>query len=235
MGDAEESGVVEQESPSSAEETTQELEVTGESELSSPEGGEQELSKSPEEYEREVEGLRAAVKAERDRRQYAESIARQQVPQQQKAPLIDPEQYVQGADVERYVQSVVAQKDREAEAARIRTSVDIARAKYKDEFDKAVELANELSVQKPWLTEIAMRSDNTGEAIMDIAQMHPSWSKLKQAKEAQKVAKKIARNTQQPKTLSDAGGAASPAMSADKIKNMSDEEFDAYSRKVMGY
>jgi hypothetical protein len=212
--------------------TTQELEQSGVGELETP-SSEAEIVKTPQEYEREVQGLRDTAKALRERAQIAEEYARRNAPQQQpQAPQYADEDYLPFKDVKKYVDTLVGQKERQFE---IRGSIESAKARY-DNFDEAMKLADEVSKDDPALIDYVMKSRNPGEAVYKIAKMHPSWNGNLEKQAAKKVAQKIAQNAKQPNTLSNAGGGADPSeLSAERIKNMSEEEFDKLYHERLGY
>lgn len=224
-----------QATPAGVADSTVELD-TGGTELETPTS--EEVAKSPEEYERELEGLKKGIQAEREKRRLYEDIARRgyaQQPQQPQAPQYADEDYVQFGDVRKYVDSILGQVKQQYRNDQVRVSIDRAKGKYSD-FDEATELANELSLRDPALTDYVLNSVDPGEAIYQVARLHPSWTGKAEKETAKKITQKIAQNTKQPRTLSDAGAGAGPAeFSSDRIKNMSHEEFEALVRKRKGY
>ena len=197
----------------------------------------------------EVTGLREATKAERERRQAAEtrnqileqelSGYRQQRQQQQPKSSdpfegMDEEELVDVKSVRRYIDGINENFNNQMTATKVNVSTMMARQKYSD-FDEVIPLLPKIANQDQ-LKYIAA-SDNPADIAYNFVKASPQYIETLTKQTVQKTAKDtvdtINRHTQSVKTLSNSGAGAAKVKT--DFDNMSDEEFNkVFNANVYG-
>lgn len=201
---------------------------------------------------KESEGRLKELRSEREKRQRAEQqlrlaeqeIARQRYIEQQRSqapqdPAYDPEDYPNVGTVQNLVRGELASVREELRQQTIQSQFDMAKKTY-DDFDEvyalSVEMAND--PDNAPMVEAILKSKNPAVAAYKWGKSHDGYvaKKLEKAKEetTTKVAEKISRNVNAPKTLANVG-ANNPSgdYQPGAFANMDDKAFKEYSDNVV--
>ena len=192
--------------------------------------------------DKDVEGLRQGIQAERERRQLAEQKAQlyeqmlqqqQMQSQQAQQPTYAPDDLITVGVADKMVEQKLNVYEQQKRNELFNLQVEIAKTKHED-YTEVIDCFNKMSQQDPSLLDTIQRAKNPVEMAYKLGKTDPEYQQKLIKKATEQVTQKINANLDKPPTLNTMSG-MSPAFAAKDWSKATDAEIDAESRRIKGF